>query len=253
MYFDVNTEYKKLITNSPNELALLVTNNSKEQAITAQSRNIEKGKKAINKAYYKTITWRQHQICSGARYIKASKKCSNELEQLVKPEFVSADFFVHPIMPTFQVAVTSSILLFFLFHFLSGIEIAHERQVTVLTLFRYFRCSGYALAGFGSVAGDNLAGGGPSCHNGSIRVQSWRVVASFVPAALLSWPGCPSLLSWRRSAGPPLSSLASRCRRAAAISPGSRLPPGLSCWPASELRRGSAAPAAGSPDKLLTT
>ncbi|KRY38802.1 hypothetical protein T03_10655 [Trichinella britovi] len=91
-----------------------------------------------------------------------------------------------------------------------------------------FRCSGHALSGFRSVAGDSLACGGPNCHNESIQVQSWRVVGSFVPAALLSWPGCPSLLSWRRSSGPSLSSLASRCRRAAAVSPGSRLPPGLS-------------------------
>ncbi|XP_003376610.1 hypothetical protein Tsp_00824 [Trichinella spiralis] len=57
-----------------------------------------------------------------------------ELEQLVKPEFVSTDFFVHPIMPTFQVGVKrwpGSFLLHLLFHFLSGIEIAHERQITV--------------------------------------------------------------------------------------------------------------------------
>ncbi|KRX40291.1 hypothetical protein T05_8442 [Trichinella murrelli] len=53
-----------------------MSNNSKEQAITAQSRNNEKGKKAMNKAYYKTTTWRQHQICSGLG-IKASKNCSN--------------------------------------------------------------------------------------------------------------------------------------------------------------------------------
>ncbi|KRY44958.1 hypothetical protein T03_16376 [Trichinella britovi] len=43
------------------------------------------------------------------------------------------------------------------------------------------------------------------------------------------------------------------CRRAAAVSPGSRLLPGLSWWPASELQRGSAAPAAESPDKLPST
>ncbi|KRZ49223.1 hypothetical protein T02_4104, partial [Trichinella nativa] len=38
----------------------------------------------------------------------------------------------------------------------------------------HFRYSGQALAGFGSVAGDSLAGGGPSCHNGSIRFVSQR-------------------------------------------------------------------------------
>ncbi|KRY31216.1 hypothetical protein T01_6174 [Trichinella spiralis] len=36
-----------------------------------------------------------------------------------------------------------------------------------------FNYSGHALAGFGSEAGGSFAGGGPGCHNGSIRVQSW--------------------------------------------------------------------------------
>ncbi|KRX21386.1 hypothetical protein T07_7555 [Trichinella nelsoni] len=105
----------------------------------------------------------------------------------------------------------------------------------------------------GSGAVGSLAGGGPGCHNGSIRVRSWVAVALPVPAVPLSWPSCSSPLSWRRSSQPSPTSLSSRRRRGAAASPGSRPPPGLSWWPAFELRRGSAVPAAGSPGRLLST
>ncbi|KRY35184.1 hypothetical protein T01_5233 [Trichinella spiralis] len=101
--------------------------------------------------------------------VKTSGNCTisflhQELEQSVKPEFASTGIFVQPIMPTFRVVIASNIyikcipkrqpfiahsllgvkrwpvsfLLFFLFHFLSGIEIAHESYGRIYSRIKHF-------------------------------------------------------------------------------------------------------------------